>query len=38
MSEMSLSDQQVIIGFAIFIVSMIVSAFIFRTNSGKDNV
>jgi hypothetical protein len=33
---MSLSDQQVIIGFAIFIVSMIITALIFRADSKKD--
>lgn len=38
MSSMSLSDQQVIIGFGLFIVCMIITALIFRADSKKDKV
>ena len=33
---MSLSDQQVIIGFALFIVSVIITVLIFRADKTKD--
>ena len=37
-SNMSATDQQVIIGFGIFIVSMIITALIFISDSKKDKV